>query len=117
MKVLSDMDGSPRHSTARTAGNSDSPRRSTAWVSDKNDSTNVITSQSAAAPPSDFITVQLELLSNWDHPELIGLTEIELIDGCGRGVIVYWSSDVECSVTDSANNYSVLFNGKTKVCI
>lgn len=72
----------------------------------------------ANQPYVDKIEVSIELLSNWDHPRFIGLTEMELIDAAGQKIEIVPSTDVLSSVSlsdGSRNDIGVLFNGKSKV--
>jgi hypothetical protein len=72
----------------------------------------------SSQPYVDRIEVSIELLSNWDHPRFIGLTELELLDGDGQKIEVTPSTDVLSSVSSldgCRNDIGVLFNGKSKV--
>lgn len=71
------------------------------------------TSRSSPDTSIDRIELRLELLSNWDHPRLVGLTELELLDLNNQKIEINPSTDVVCSVI--ANDIAVLFNGKAKV--
>lgn len=69
-------------------------------------------------PYVDKIEVSVELLSNWDHPRVIGLTELELLDSDGQKIEITPSTDVLSSVSSldgCRNDIGVLFNGKSKV--
>lgn len=62
------------------------------------------------------ITVDFELMSNWGHERLVGLTEIELLDASGRRIDIRPSSDASVSAAPSSvKQIDALFNGKCKV--
>jgi len=61
------------------------------------------------------ITVDIELLSNWGHERLVGLTEIELFDASVNRIDVDPSTDVTVSAAGPVNDIHALFNGKCKV--
>lgn len=61
------------------------------------------------------VMVHIELLSNWGHERLVGLTEVDLLDANERQIDVNPSSDVTVSAASRVNKADVLFNGKCKV--
>jgi len=61
------------------------------------------------------VTVHVELLSNWGHAQLVGLTEIELLDASECRIDVQPSADVSVSAASTVSQIDVLFNGKCKV--
>jgi len=61
------------------------------------------------------VTVRVELLSNWGHAQLVGLTEIELLDASECRIDVQPSADVSVSTASTVSQINVLFNGKCKV--
>lgn len=62
------------------------------------------------------VMVRLELLANWGHERLVGLTEIELLDARGRRIDINPSCDVSVSAAFPVSQTDALFNGKCKVC-
>jgi len=62
-------------------------------------------------------TVRIELLSNWGHERLVGLTEIELFDANEDRIEIHASSDVTVCAASSVNQVDALFNRKCKVWI
>jgi len=69
------------------------------------------------------VTVDVELLSNWGHERLVGLTEIELLDVSERRIEIEPSADVtllSASASSTINEdcrrrVDALFSGKCKV--
>jgi len=104
------------------------PRRSAHHPSPDDDTsrstrTNVTSSQSQAVRQSRSgrshrrpITVQVELLSNWGHERLVGLTEIELLDVNDDRIDIDPATDVTVSAAAPVSDVDALFNGKCKVC-
>ena len=75
-------------------------------------------SVSASQTYIDRIAVCIELLSNWDHPRMVGLTELELLDQNDKQIEVIPTTDVVSSVAmadGSRNDIGVLFDGVYKV--
>ncbi|CAG5117097.1 unnamed protein product, partial [Candidula unifasciata] len=74
----------------------------------------VANSWALRSPVTDHFEVTLEILSNWGHPSLVGLTELEFFDQSGR-LIPIKSSDVSVhGARSSTNKVDVIFNGKSK---
>ena len=59
--------------------------------------------------------VQVELLSNWGHERLVGLTEIELLDASDSRIDIHPLSDVNVCASNAVSRIDALFNGKCKV--
>ena len=75
----------------------------------------VFSCQSSKGPETDRLEVTLEIKSNWGHPSLVGLTELQFFDQSG-GLVPVKPSDVSVyGAGTSAKNVGVLFNGKSKV--
>jgi len=62
------------------------------------------------------MTVHVELLSNWGHERLIGLTEIELLDDNDERIAIDpLTPAVTVTPASTVNQIDALFNGKYKV--
>ncbi|BFZ02930.1 hypothetical protein BsWGS_05969 [Bradybaena similaris] len=74
----------------------------------------VASSWASRSPVTDHFEVTLEIVSNWGHSSLVGLTELEFFDQLGC-LIPIKSSDVSVQgARGSTNKVEVLFNGKSK---
>ncbi|GFO38442.1 protein kiaa0556 [Plakobranchus ocellatus] len=70
--------------------------------------------RSSKGPETDRLELTFEIMSNWGHPSLVGLTELQFFDQSGCLVPVKPSDISVTGAGSSAKNVGVLFNGKSK---
>ncbi|XP_013084186.2 katanin-interacting protein-like isoform X2 [Biomphalaria glabrata] len=74
----------------------------------------ITSSWSSKGPVTERMEVTVEILSNWGHSSLVGLTELQFFDE-SKCLIPIKPSDVSVhGVKDNYNKIEVLFNGKSK---
>ncbi|KAH9498867.1 hypothetical protein Btru_004902, partial [Bulinus truncatus] len=74
----------------------------------------ITSSWSSKGPVTERMEVALEILSNWGHSSMVGLTELQFFDQ-SKCLIPIKPSDVSIhGAKENSNNIEVLFNGKSK---
>ncbi|XP_005100895.1 katanin-interacting protein isoform X2 [Aplysia californica] len=71
-------------------------------------------SWSSKAPVTDRLEVTVEISSNWGHPSLVGLTELQFFDQSGLLVPIKPSDVSVHGARGETSKVEVLFNGKSK---